>query len=58
MYSLHNKQSRAHAFHSTFFKSSLEFHPAALQCINKTIYCDGVGYIKMHDVQKVCISGL
>ena len=28
------KQSRAHAFHATFFKSSLKSHHAALECIN------------------------
>ena len=29
------KQSRAHAFQATLFKSSLESHHAALQCIIK-----------------------
>jgi hypothetical protein len=32
------KQSRAHAFHATFFKSSLELSHAALECIKNQTY--------------------
>ena len=41
------KQRRAHAFHATFSKSSLESHYAALECI-KTYSPTFLSQLKLH----------